>query len=614
MAGRILVPGWTRALNSDGDPVSASVSLFNVGTDELATLYSNEALTVPLANPVESNSAGRFPAIWAADDVELDWSVEAPYGPPGSPYTGIGLTVALAAEVLAAEAAEAAADEAAESAASAAADLAAIQAIEAEGSELPAIVGKLDRDGSNVTSPSTFRANTGSDQAANVNYAVSGTATRSVQAKLLEMVSVKDPPFNAVGNGTTDDSAAFTAALAAARNVIVPAGTYNLASMVEVAALGIGGRTLLIKAGATLTRTTGASTDPLLWIKNDDCAVIGEGKASIVTTTRRHPEGLVLIGHRNLASAHANVRNCTLANVKLSGMLDHGQTTGSPDILLRLCSTHIGAIISYFHTVKSVMFEKSNIGLQFLGDANGNYSADLFFQYIGNPTLSADRVAIDFDGGLENIVEGFFFHSSPGSTAVRMRDRDNTGNGGIVTQPQLNHIMGSCEQDPSPAGGLGLVANAGCTGVNNRIDLIDNCPANDVGLTFRASNFVKLVSSQYDSTQYQSRGFVAINTVTLPTDRTAVGLGVDQTVQEAYLRCIYEGADWRVMNYLSRRHAFSSENSPVFSIGTRAQGGIASTTTIIPDAADDAAAAALSPAVAVGQFYRTGSILKIRVA
>lgn len=53
-----------------------------------------------------------------------------------------------------------------------------------------------------------------------------GAVTRSVQDKLREYVSVKD--FGAVGDGVTNDTAAFTAAQAASDRIIIPPGTYLL--------------------------------------------------------------------------------------------------------------------------------------------------------------------------------------------------------------------------------------------------------------------------------------------------------------------------------------------------------------------------------------------------
>tara|TARA_R110000851_G_scaffold109108_1_gene231159 strand:- start:230 stop:1960 length:1731 start_codon:yes stop_codon:yes gene_type:complete len=61
---------------------------------------------------------------------------------------------------------------------------------------------------------------------ASVTYksALTGSVSREVSSKLGEHVNVKD--FGAVGDGVTDDSAAFVAALAAANTVFIPEGDY----------------------------------------------------------------------------------------------------------------------------------------------------------------------------------------------------------------------------------------------------------------------------------------------------------------------------------------------------------------------------------------------------
>jgi hypothetical protein len=61
----------------------------------------------------------------------------------------------------------------------------------------------------------------------------SGAVTRTAQAKMRDTVSVKD--FGAVGDGVTDDTAAITAALAAADDVFVPPGTYLISSTISIA-------------------------------------------------------------------------------------------------------------------------------------------------------------------------------------------------------------------------------------------------------------------------------------------------------------------------------------------------------------------------------------------
>ena len=112
-AGRLLIPGWMPALDEDGNPIpNARVFFYLNKTTTLAAVFSDEAMTVPLVNPVPSNASGRFPAVWADDSVLYSASVDAPYGPAGIPFTYDELSASMAADILVAGAAEAAADEA----------------------------------------------------------------------------------------------------------------------------------------------------------------------------------------------------------------------------------------------------------------------------------------------------------------------------------------------------------------------------------------------------------------------------------------------------------------------------------------------------------------------
>ena len=64
-----------------------------------------------------------------------------------------------------------------------------------------------------------------------VKYLQNGTGAvqRTVESRLQDIVSVKD--FGAVGDGSTDDTAAFNAAIAAGKIIIVPAGSYAISSI-----------------------------------------------------------------------------------------------------------------------------------------------------------------------------------------------------------------------------------------------------------------------------------------------------------------------------------------------------------------------------------------------
>jgi len=77
MAGRrILLPYRNPVIDENGLPVGNARAAFYVkDTNTLATVYSDQALTVPLANPVIANGSGVLPSIWADEDSEFDFAV-----------------------------------------------------------------------------------------------------------------------------------------------------------------------------------------------------------------------------------------------------------------------------------------------------------------------------------------------------------------------------------------------------------------------------------------------------------------------------------------------------------------------------------------------------------
>lgn len=79
--------------------------------------------------------------------------------------------------------------------------------------------------------------------------ATGSTQSRKITDRFADVVNVKD--FGAVGDGSTDDTAAFTSALAASRSILVPAGTYRLTSTITLnqfghSIIGIGGKNTTI--------------------------------------------------------------------------------------------------------------------------------------------------------------------------------------------------------------------------------------------------------------------------------------------------------------------------------------------------------------------------------
>lgn len=100
-----------------------------------------------------------------------------------------------------------------------------------------------------------------------------GAAARTVQAKLRDIVSVKD--FGAVGDGTTDDTTAINAAITAARLVYMPPGTYK-----TTAAITIPDNTCLFGAGkgVTILKPVGAYTAAVL-AQGTSFASWGQGRS-----------------------------------------------------------------------------------------------------------------------------------------------------------------------------------------------------------------------------------------------------------------------------------------------------------------------------------------------
>src|SRR5256885_15206006 len=62
-------------------------------------------------------------------------------------------------------------------------------------------------------------------------YKPSGTVGRSLNNIIGDVVNVKNPPYNALGDGVTDDTAAENSAVVASDYVTYPAGTYLSCSL-----------------------------------------------------------------------------------------------------------------------------------------------------------------------------------------------------------------------------------------------------------------------------------------------------------------------------------------------------------------------------------------------
>lgn len=118
-AGRIIFPGYMPARDSNGDALPYAKAYFYENESvTLDTVYSDSGLSVEHANPVEADSDGQWPAIYADTTEEFTVYLTDQNGAPiAGPWDG--MSSSSGASTAAVALAEAARDDAADSAASA---------------------------------------------------------------------------------------------------------------------------------------------------------------------------------------------------------------------------------------------------------------------------------------------------------------------------------------------------------------------------------------------------------------------------------------------------------------------------------------------------------------
>lgn len=212
-SGRLFLPGWMPARDSNGDPIpNVIVSFYQNETDVLASVYADEALTIPLTNPVAANSSGRFPQIYASDAMTYSASVDAPYGPAGQPFTFDGLQASQAADIAAANLAQGAAEDAE---AALAETEAAIDAATQVGGGAAALAGALAGATAGTAAANVVVANKADTNFGNVlaatlqNFPLAADVVGSVAASLGSLLGLSvAPELFGVVSGTVNDTVA----------------------------------------------------------------------------------------------------------------------------------------------------------------------------------------------------------------------------------------------------------------------------------------------------------------------------------------------------------------------------------------------------------------------
>ena len=160
-------------------------------------------------------------------------------------------------------------------------------------------------------------------QSANVSFQQGGTGStgRSVDAKLKEVVSVKD--FGAVGDGVTDDTAAINTAVTYANSVgggvvTFPFGTYMVNASGTTTGIQLKSGVYLNLTGSKLKALSANSSNyRLVWIQEQsNCGVIGgeiEGDKLTTTATSTDAQGhgiYIILNCANVTVQGVKVWNC----------------------------------------------------------------------------------------------------------------------------------------------------------------------------------------------------------------------------------------------------------------------------------------------------------------
>jgi len=421
--------GW-QFFDNNGIPLAGGkVYTYAAGTTTpLATYTARDGLTAN-ANPIVLDSAGRTPAqIWSTEGLLYKYVVATATDIVLRTWDNIGGSVV-------------------------ASDLAQDLADTTDNTNGDALIGFRQSD---------------------ISGFLAGAVARTVNDKLQEAVSVKD--FGAVGDGVTDDTAAFLAAMTASSNVYVPEGTY---------CVDAGNST-----GCLITSGTGYN-------------VYGDGEKSVIKRFSYNPASSCI--NFDSGSASAFIDDVKFSNLKFLGdiaTLGHDELYGH---LLRM------------NGVRRVVIEKC----YFEGPRS---DAILIGSGPGGPTSERHN----FDIVVRDcIFDGVLYGATGGRNAISFIDVDRaTIDGNVFRNWSRNDMPGSLCFEPDYS--FGVIKNvtisgnkfSECGGNRGHIALsTDNIPNANwaniivIGNTFSSNNVVSLFCSTTLGT-VPNAVIIADNTIT----------------------------------------------------------------------------------------------------
>jgi hypothetical protein len=236
--------------------------------------------------------------------------------------------------------------------------------------------------------------------------------------------------YGADPTGARDSSAAIQAAINENNNVYIPEGNYRCDTMIEIGNF----KRVELGAGATLWRYSAytASGDPVIWMNGQYSTLKGQGQTtSSIASQNRCSEGVVRVGAPNMYTfMSADVSYNTICDFNITGPIPFGQTSNPLDIGLHFQAPEIYLVsdpttrkVVYFNNVSNLRITDVNVGIHLHGYANGMHIDTIHGFRIGNTTIGGAMI-LD-EGALDNNVSSLFFHNSPDTPTVLMRQLDN---------------------------------------------------------------------------------------------------------------------------------------------------------------------------------------------
>jgi parallel beta-helix repeat protein len=288
--------------------------------------------------------------------------------------------------------------------------------------------------------------------------------TRSLAARFGDMLSAKD--FGAVGDGTTNDTAAIQAAIdaGAGKSVFFPPGTYRLSKVLVSAGdaralVGVPGQTILKTLSSDIadvqilevTNVADVTVDGLVFDGNASAITNFQNVVQLYNAQRIRFSRCAFQNTRGIALLlSTNIQNCVIEGNRF---LNCGYTGGITGANRRQAIAFVGATVggadSYGNRVLDNTFE--NTGLDCISWISQNYGA-----VSGNRMNVMGAAGIYCSSSRHSVISGNVVRSGPGAGDPYVTGIDIPNSANIAVTGNIVH---ECSAD-----GIGIYAGtSNCT-------------------------------------------------------------------------------------------------------------------------------------------------------